>query len=124
MDNVCVPLYDQGKNVTGKPTVAVIVKRFVKITTNAGKGNPFNIGPATAALKPFGVAAYDAPVGDVVPVVRGGIVPIKAVGAIVAGAEVEVAANGSVSTKTAGVAVGTCVYDVADTVDAIIALFI
>ena len=52
MDNVCVPLYDIGKNVTGKPTTAVIGKRFVKLTTNAGKGQPFNIGPATAALTP------------------------------------------------------------------------
>ena len=124
MDNVCVPLYDIGKNVTGKPTIAVIGKRFVKLTTNAGKGAPFNIGPATAAIKPFGVAAYDSPIGEVVSVVKGGIVPIKAVGAIACGVEVEVAANGCVSTKAAGVAVGLCVYDVADTLDAFIDLYV
>ena len=124
MDNVCVPLYDAGKNVTGKVTTTVIGKRFIKLTTNAGKGNPFNVGPATAAVKPFGVAAYDAPVGDLVPIVKGGIVPVKAVGAIVCGAEVEVAAAGAVSTTSAGIAVGVCVYDAADTTDALIDLYV
>ena len=124
MDNPCIPLYDVGRNVTGKATTAVIGKRFVKISTNAGKGNPVNVAPATAAAKPFGVAAYDAPVGEVVPVVKGGIVPIKSVGAITAGAEVEVAANGCVSVKAAGVAVGVAIYDSADTTDALIDLYI
>ena len=124
MDNVCVPLYDVGRNITGKPTTAVIGKRFVKLSTNAGKGNPPNVAPADAAVRPFGVAAYDSPVGEVVPVVRGGVVPVKATGAIVAGAQVEVGAAGQVATKTAGVAVGTCLYDVADTADAQIVLFI
>ena len=124
MDNVCVPLYDQGRNVTGKPTTAVIGKRFVKLSTNAGKGNPFNVAPATAALRPFGVAAYDSPIGEVVPILKGGIIPVKAVGAIVAGAEVEVAANGSVSTKAAGVSVGFAVYDAADTTDCYVDLLI
>ena len=124
MDNPCIPLYDVGRNVTGRATVAVIGKRFVKITGNAGKGNPISVGPATAALKPFGIAGYDAPIGDVVPIVKGGIVPIKAVGAIAAGAEVEVAAAGAVSTKAAGIAVGVAIYDAADTTDALIDLYI
>ena len=123
MDNPCIPLYDTGKNVTGRATIAVIGKRCVKITANAGKGNPVSVGPATAAGRIFGVAAYDAPIGDVVPVVKGGVIPIKAVGAIAAGAEVEVAAAGAVSTKAAGIAIGVAIYDVADTLDALIDLY-
>lgn len=121
--NTLLPLYDEGKNITGKAAVAVIGKRCVKITANAGKGNPVSVGPADAAVRQFGVACYDAAIGELVPVVKGGVVPIKALGAIVAGAEVEVAAAGQVATRTAGVAIGRAFYDAASTADCYVDLY-
>ncbi|SKH28710.1 Uncharacterised protein [Mycobacteroides abscessus subsp. massiliense] len=69
------------------------------------------------------MAAADAAVGQLVRVARGGVVKVTATGAIAAGAEVQVGANGTVTTKAAGIAVGYAVTGAADTFDAQIALY-
>jgi hypothetical protein len=137
--NECIALYDPGRDITGHCTVAVIGKRCVMITANrqaktnlstpqvgaadpTGGGN-YSVGPATAAGRIFGVAAYDAAIGEKVPVLRGKVVPIKSAGAIAAFAEVEVGAAGQVVTKAAGVAIGVALTGCASGDDCEVALY-
>ena len=72
-----------------------------------------------------GVAANDAATGELVRVVRGNsrVVWVTATGAIAANAEVQVGANGTATTKAAGVAVGYAVTGAADATDAEISLY-
>lgn len=134
--NQCIPYHEGGPAVTAKVTADVIGKRLVKISANrdasvllntASTGGNIKVAHATAALNTlFGVAAYDAPNGTLVKVWLKGaglILPITATGAITAGTEVEAAANGTVSTKTSGVAIGLAVADAADATDAQILLY-
>ncbi|WP_020393452.1 capsid cement protein [Kribbella catacumbae] len=114
--NTCLPLYEPGRDVTAKALTAVIGKRVVAIAGNGSVPNPL-VAHAAAAAKAFGVAAYDAPAGDEVPIIRGGIVPIKAAAAITANAEVEVGAAGQVIPKAAGIAVGYAIFDAANGAD-------
>lgn len=135
--NQCIPYQEEADGaITAKTTADVIGKRLVKISANrdasvllntASTGGNIKVAHATAALGTFiGVAAYDALSGTLVKVwLRGGglILPITATGAIAAGVEVEAAANGTVSTKSAGVAVGIAVADAVDAGDAQIKIY-
>jgi hypothetical protein len=134
--NQCIPYHEDAPAITGKCQAPVIGKRLVKVAANrdapvllnnASTGGNIMVNPATAALNTcLGVAAYDAPTGSLVKVWlkgKGTILPITATGAISAGAEVEAAANGTVSTKSAGVAIGLVVADAADAGDAQVLLY-
>ncbi len=122
MQNACQPLYTEGRNITGRASAAVTGKRFVAISGNGTEGVP-SVAHATAASQIFGVAGYDAASGGTLPVIRKGVVPVKTAGAISAGDEVEVGANGQAVTKSAGVAVGVALFDAASGADAFIALY-
>lgn len=134
--NQCIPYHEGGPALTGKCTAGVTGKRLVKISANrdasvllntASTGGNVKIAHATAALNThIGVAAYDGLTGDLIKFWLKGvglILPITATGAITAGVEVEAAANGTVSTKAAGVPIGLCVADAVDTGDAQILLY-
>lgn len=121
MENVCQPLFTEGRNITCEATAAVTGKRVVAISAN-GTELP-KVAHAAAAGRKFGVAGYSAAAGEPVPVIRKGVVPITTSGVIAAGAEVEVGANGTVVTKAAGIAIGECLFDAANGADAQIALY-
>lgn len=101
MANDLIPFKEHANRVTGTPTAAVTGKRFVSISGDRNADGSYSIAPTPAGGKPFGVAAWDCPVGGKVTVVvieSGDIVPVT-VGA--AG----LAANASVVSDAAGAAV-------------------
>lgn len=118
-------VYDPGADITAEATGAVTAKRFVKISGNRTSGGNIAVTAAAASDRPCGVAGNDAAVGELVRVVRGNsrVVKVTAAGAIAAGAEVQVGANGTAATKAAGVAVGYAVTGAADAADAQISLY-
>lgn len=115
-------VYAPGENVTGRPTTAVVNRRFVAIAGSRVGGN-VAIAPAAAGGRAFGVAADDAAVRQLVNVLRGGVVRVTAGGAIAAGAEVEAGAAGVAVTKTSGVALGYAITGAANNAVAEIALY-
>lgn len=119
--NTCIPLFQPGQEITGSPTAPVVGKRFVAISGN-GAGDLIRVAHATAAGRAFAVALYDQVAGEPVPMLREGILPVTAVGAITAGGRIEVGAGGRAAPLTAGVDVGTAVYDAADGADCFVAL--
>ncbi|BBY95180.1 hypothetical protein MGALJ_48490 [Mycobacterium gallinarum] len=118
-------VYDPGATITGQATAAVTAKRFLAISGDRTAGGNISVAPAAAAGRTCGVAGNDAAVGELVRVVRGGgrVVRVTASGAIAAGAEVQVGANGMAATKAAGVAVGYAITGAADAADAEISLY-
>lgn len=134
-NNDCLPFYEPGKRVTGVVTTAPVVgKTLVKIGASrahpvglqpdASTANNINVLTCTAAAWAFGVAAFDAAVGQLVTIIRGSgyIVPITALGAIAAGAALDAATGGKVATHSAGVIIGYAVADAADGEDTQVAL--
>lgn len=118
-------VYDPGATITGQATAAVTAKRFLAISGNRTAGGNISVATAAAAGRTCGVAGNDAAVGELVRVVRGGgrVVRVTASGAIGAGAEVQVGANGTAATLAAGVAVGYAITSAADATDAEISLY-
>ncbi|WP_111512238.1 capsid cement protein [Mycobacterium kyogaense] len=118
-------VYEPGQDITGQATGAVTARRFVKISGNRTNGGNVAVTAAAAGDRALGVAGHDAAVGDLVRVVRGAsrVVKVTASGAIAAGAEVQVGANGTAATKAAGVAVGYAITGAVDTADAEISLY-
>lgn len=118
-------VYDPGKDITAEATAAVTALQFLKIAGNRTAGGNIAVAPAAAGDRPCGVAGNDAPTGGLVRVVRGNsrVVRVTASGAIAAGAEVQVGANGTAATKAAGVAVGYAITGAADTANAEISLY-
>ena len=110
MANECIPLFDPGQSISATASAAVTGKRLVDWT--AGLTSTPSVLPtvahATAAGKIAGVSAYDAASGSRVAVIRGKgkVVPITALAAITALAEVEVGTGGKVATFGSGVKVG------------------
>ena len=99
--------------------------RFVAITgSRTARGN-VAVGPAAAGVRPFGVAATDAAVGELVRIVRGGsrVVRVTAAGAIAANTDVQVGANGTATTKAAGIAVGYAITAAVDGGEAQVSLY-
>jgi hypothetical protein len=113
--NECVPFYDEGDAITCYSTIAVVGKRFVKVsaTRQAGpglntstSGGNISVAPADAGGRVFGVARQDAGIGVLVTVLRdpGSILPITADGSITAGDPIQVGALGKAKTAAGGVA--------------------
>lgn len=126
--NPAVPFWDEGNTFTGHASAAVTGKRFVTISGARVDGNPAVAHAASAAaVKPVGVAAFDAASGAKVTVYSspGIVMPVTASGAITAGAPVYSTADGS-ATSTAPVAgaliAGYALDDAASGADAVIKL--
>jgi hypothetical protein len=115
--NVCVPIYEPGGRVTGRPTADVTGKRFVKLSgpknpaslglAPTGAGGNILIAPAGAGDEPVGVAEADcAASADATGKVTGKqssvvtvlcmnmVVPIEAAVQLTAGDWVKVGAQG------------------------------
>jgi len=94
-----VPIRKPGSDVPILTSVAVTGGQLVFISGSN------TIAPTTAATSAwFGVAAFDAAIGELVTVHRGGVHELAASGAIAAGANVVAAAAGAVATVGAGTA--------------------
>lgn len=106
-ENVCTPYYEPGGRVTGRATGAkVLGKRFVAIAQKKDLGSreldPFASG-GNVRIKPaaaddpatWGIAEYDAEIGETTTVLRGGfVVPVTAGIALAAGDFVKPGAGG------------------------------
>lgn len=124
--NECIPFYEPGARITADASAAITGCRFVKVSgdreagpnlnTNTTGGN-IRCAHAGAGERILGVASHDVAQEGKVTVLTGGVVPVLASGAIAAGAEVKVGANGVAVTSgtTAGtVVVGMCMSAAAD----------
>ena len=109
MANEVAPLFRPGRDITGHATAAVTGGRFVGVSATRGADGLIRVAHATAAARAFGVAAADIASGAVGLVLRGGIVPVTAGGAITAGAQVEVGSDGKAVALASGIAVGIAV---------------
>jgi hypothetical protein len=143
MANDCIPIFRPGGEVTVHAAVALTGKRFCQISADAQAGfgdkglaadplaagiaGDIVVGAPTAAVKGFGVMAYDVASGQKGTCIRGKgfIVPVTASNAtITAGQEVEIAdTTGRVKTLAAGVAVGQAVASCAANGDCAVALY-
>jgi hypothetical protein len=136
MSPECIPYYEPGDQITAHCEAAVVGKTFVAISdprqgpaggglSTTGEGQNVVVSTCAADGKPLGVAAHDAAIGKKVGVIGGPgfIVPVTADGAITAGDEVEVGANGKVKVFDAGIKAGLCLDTVADAADAMIKLY-
>jgi Uncharacterized conserved protein (DUF2190) len=132
--NECIPFYEPGQRITGKCSVAVTGKRFVRITANrtsgpglsaTAEGGVYQVGPPAAGGAVFGVAAYDGALNEIIPIYQGPgfVVPVRCSAAVAAGDEVQVDATGQVLPFAAGVKVGYCVNGAAINTDAEIQLY-
>lgn len=125
--SVTVPnpsVFDPGADVTAVATTPVVAQRFVAISGSRVNGN-VAVAPAAAAGRVFGVAGTDAAAGYLVRVVRGAsrVVRVQAAGAIAAFAEVQVGADGTATTKAAGIAVGYVITAAVDGGEAQVSLY-
>lgn len=145
MANEMIPFWEDADDLPCYAKAAVTGKRLVQVAGNkhiTGVGTGINLGLDTGATGGnytvglpscsgaagagaicLGVAKYDAVIGSVFGVKRVGIVPVTCAADIVAGAEVEVDANGKVITLSAGKAVGMCMTGVTNGSDAEILLY-
>jgi hypothetical protein len=126
MANDCIPYFEPGQWPSGKCSAAVTGKRFLQITGNRyggpgladpptdqsnlySVGMPGASGAQGAGKRVIGVAAWDAASGDVVDIIRAGIVPVNSGAAIPAGSEVMTDANGNAVVWTStNIVVGVC----------------
>lgn len=113
MANECTPLFRPGRDITVLTTGAVVGKTFVAISgapdATGLKAGLLKAATCTGAAKAFGVASRDADSGTTVLVIKKGVVPVTAGGAIAVGAEVEVGASGKAVTLASGKAAGQAV---------------
>lgn len=123
--NECIPFKEPGSRVTATTTAAVTGKHAVAISGDLQDDGTYSVALPTAGGRIFGIAAYDAPEGGRVPVIRtpGIILPVTAAAAVTAGSQVEVDATGAVVPLTTGAAIGTALTGADADEDAIIALF-
>src|SRR5262245_66175837 len=135
--NEGIPYYEPGSRLSCRATTAkVIGKRFVALTATkdpgsrgleadpGGTGGNIHVTPAGANdAKAFGVATYDAEVGSLTTVVRGGfVVPVTAGSAINANDLIEVGANGKAVPNSTGIVRGIALMAAAVDQDCPIAL--
>ena len=129
MANECIPLFEDGDEISATTTTAVTGKTFVAhtaaLTSGAINAGLPNVGTATAAGAVAGVAAYDAAQGARVTVIRGRymIVPVTAGAAITVLNEVEVGSGGKAVTKASGIAVGRALTTGVNNQDCMIELY-
>jgi hypothetical protein len=141
MANDLIPYKRPGEDVTGLCIAAVTGKRCVQIAaakvnkaeglSTTGEGGAYRVAlPSGAGANGgagkmvFGVAKYDAAINKFTGIVREGIVPITSSAAITAGAEVQVAADGTVVPFTTGIMIGIACDDCASGADCEVALLI
>lgn len=106
--------YAPADEIAAEATTAVLSRHFVKISgTRTANGN-LAVAPATAGSMALGVAAWDAAIGQLVRVARGGVVKVVAGAAISAGAAVQSDPNGAAVTATSGIVLGYAVSDAAN----------
>lgn len=98
-----------GEAITAAATEPVTARRVVRISGNRTANGNLAVAPAGTGARGLGVAANDAAAGQLVRVVRGGVVRVIADGAVTAGDAVQVGATGGVVTATTGVIVGHAV---------------
>lgn len=138
MQNVCIPIYEPGGRVTGRPTADVTGKRFVKLSgakdpaslglAPTGAGGTIKIAPAGAGEEPVGVAEADCPAdgkqSSVVTVLcMNMVVPIEAAVNLAPGDWVNVAAEGKAGlAANKAAAVARCWSDTPAGQDAVIKL--
>lgn len=126
MANECIPLYDEGDEITATTTAAVAGKTFLGITgalVATFPGNLVKVATNAAGVKPFGVAAYDAPSGASVGVIKEGVIPVTAGGVITAGDEVESDAAGKAIKLASGKAAGRAVSTATASTDVFVDLY-
>ncbi|MFF0546944.1 DUF2190 family protein [Nocardia thailandica] len=124
MANECTPLFRPGRDITVLTTAGVTGKTFVDVSaTRDATTGLIKVATAAAGVKALGVAVRDAASGATVAILRGGIVPVTAGGAITAGAEVEVGSSGRVITLASGNAVGKAVETGTNGADVLIAVY-
>lgn len=136
--NECIPFYEPGKDLTGHVTKSGGVTGCTFAAMDAtGEGHPStavsdatsggNLPVTTPAAggDTVGVFGHDAAQGKKVKLVRGAgkVVPIKASGAIAAGAEVQTTAAGLAIVLSDGKARGRCWRDATDGSLAMIELY-
>jgi predicted RecA/RadA family phage recombinase len=125
--NDCIPYYEPGARLQGTPSVAVIGKRFIRISGDRNADGTLTVAPCPANGRALGVAAWDAPIGGKVGILRGDdfILPVTAGAAIAADQEVMSDAQGrAIPAAAGGFRLGVCltaVVNVGD--DAMIALY-
>lgn len=122
MANDLIPFKEEASRVTCTPTAAVQGKRFVSISGDRNADGTYSIAPTAAGGKAFGVACWDAAIGQKVTVVvieSGHIVPVVASAIIAAGASVTAAADArAVTAAGAASAQGICLTGAAAGADA------
>jgi hypothetical protein len=107
-------VYAPGQAITAVATAPVSGRRFVKPSGNRTAGGNLAVAHAASGDRALGVAVGDTPSGQLVTVVRGGVVRVTAGGAIAAGAAVQSSADGKAIPAAAGAVVGIAVTGVAD----------
>ena len=106
--------YRDGDRVTGRATAAITGARLVKVSGARADGENIDVATAGAGDVVFGVSGQDAVQGDSLPVIRKGVVGLKASENVAAGEQVTVAANGEVQVLgVSEVAMGIAVDDIA-----------
>lgn len=106
--------YRSGDRISGVATAAITGGQVLKVSAARADGENIHVAPAGAGDVAFGVAGTDAANGATVPVIREGIVGLKAGAAITAGQAVQVDAAGVVIPLAAGVAIGVAIDDIAN----------
>jgi len=110
MANEVAPLFRPGRDITGLATGAITGGRFIGVSaTRDATTGLIKVAHATAATRALGVAAADIASGAIGAILRGGVVPVTAGGAITAGAQVEVGTDGKAVALASGIAVGIAV---------------
>lgn len=126
MANDLIPFKEHANRVTGTCSAAVQGKRFVSISGDRNPDGTYTIAPTPAGGKAFGVACWDAGVGQRVAIVvieSGDIVPIVASAALAANASVTSTADGrAVTADATASALGICLTGAAAGADAQILL--
>lgn len=123
--NQCIPYHEPGHRISARAKVAVTGKRFVDISDGIhATDGTMQVSPASAGGPAFGVAGWDAGIGEAVTVLRQPlIVPVTAGGQITAGEDVEVGADGKAVKLADGVAVGRAVSSATSGADCQVALY-
>jgi hypothetical protein len=139
MLNTCIPLFKPGKDLPVHTSEAVKGKTFADISANIQSGpaissvnlpstydgGNFVVGTCAVKKRAIGIFASDAASGANTAVLRGSglVAPVIAGGAITAGKEVEVGAEGKAIELAAGVAVGKAYTTAASGEDCYVSLY-
>jgi hypothetical protein len=111
--------YAPGEDISCVATAAITAERFVVISAahNKSLGENIKVAQATVSgVAVFGVAMYDAAIGDVVkirPISGGSVMGVYAGAALTAGQEIQTDAAGKAIPLAAGKSCGMAVNDAA-----------